>query len=113
MWLSDPVPSSPSQLVATRPEIFSLDESRQSSATMTPDSSVGPNDVSIAASVPVENSDVALPEQAIDSAALFREIELSTDRLFFISFRIPGTVALIFCLADFALHTIIVIFGSI
>jgi hypothetical protein len=91
MWLSDPVSSSPPQLIVTRPEVHSVADKEWPSVSVDPDSVATPQDNSCI-SVPIEDSDVVLPEKATDSAILFHKIELSTDRLFFISFRMPGTL---------------------
>lgn len=96
MWLSDPILSMLSQLIATRPTVVHIAESEHAVE--------GPANENIADSVDsafqstkvstangqVENSDVVLPEQAVDPAVFFWQIGSSFDRLFFISFRLPG-----------------------
>jgi hypothetical protein len=91
MWLSDPIPSQPAQLIATQPDIFecfNLDDS-----TALPSSSSLPIDGSpIAPFIPVEESDVSIPVPVSDAFTLWHQLEASIDRLFFISFRLPGTM---------------------
>jgi hypothetical protein len=98
MWLSDPIPSKPSQLIVTRPTVVHVDESDNAvenvpnaTSSLSDDSGLQPANDSLNIS-PMEDSDVVLPEQAVDPAVLFRQIGLSSDRLFFISFRLPGTL---------------------
>jgi PAS domain-containing protein len=92
LWLSDPIPSGPPHLVATRPAVITVPDNEQEPSELAPPNSSETIQDEFCSSVPIEDSDVVLPEQATDSAILFRKIELSKDQLFFISYRLPGTL---------------------
>jgi hypothetical protein len=91
MWLSDPIPSEPAQLVTTRPEVFEWN-SHVEVPTGSPSGSNLHNDHLLASAACIEESDVSVPETASDASALWLHIQASKDRLFFISFRLPGTL---------------------
>jgi hypothetical protein len=92
MWFSDPMPTKPSHLVATQPEVFEMVEvpfPSSDTSNSAEDSALEDVELSLA---PLEVSDMLIHEVSTDPQVLFCLVERSIDKLFFISFRLPGTL---------------------
>jgi hypothetical protein len=92
MWFSDPLPTRPPQLVATQPEVSETANIHLPSPNASKSVEHSASEDIGASPVPLEVSDVSVPEISTDPQTLFGLIERSVDKLFFISFRLPGTL---------------------